>query len=515
MTATQLIALELHDTTLWEPTRVLPMIEVMERWGYNALVLHQNDLLDEVTQLGLTANYGVSDLRLKKVRNKAAWLSRLVARLDQFGAKLLLEIKEPSFHDYALEHYPDLLGENGQPDPDQPVWAGFCKAKVEDLLNRVPGIGGLIVNLSSPESRVSMPDHVATGALDLDKAAWFDRMITAFHDPLDARGKALYIRDFSYTVDVQSDVMAAIARRGGSVQPSVKITAHDYFPRSPENPALGQISAAGLIEVDTFGEHTGWGVIPNCRVMEFGDRLARFRGGEAPGLLVRTSWEAIPGANALDSLSAVNVFALPRLLRGEDPGTVMRHWLGQTYGVDGEIARAACELLVRSWNIPAASYWGDQVFPRHSCLPSSWQEGWLSMDTVGMGRRDRVLGIAPDDPRLTEAARAALFAEKDAAVVLAKTLAAEAQALTPRLSAGLARLFESFRRLPLFARQFELASKGTFHAARGEAAEADRYRTTLLALAKEMDEMAPATAHEAVLFDPAQVRLFAGSLTAG
>lgn len=117
MSPQPIIALEIHNNTLWEPSRVLPMLETMERWGYNALVLHQNDLLDVCTQLDLTANYGVSDLRLKKVRNNVAWLNRLVNRLGAFGARLLLEIKEPSFHDYALEFSPDLLGADGQPDP--------------------------------------------------------------------------------------------------------------------------------------------------------------------------------------------------------------------------------------------------------------------------------------------------------------------------------------------------------------------------------------------------------------
>jgi len=115
MRARPFIGFEIHDTTIWEPSRVLPMIDVMEKWGYNALVLHQNDLLDECTQLALSSNYGVSDLRLKKVRNKTAWLNRLTERLAYTDAELFLEIKEPSFHDYAVELHPELLGASGQP----------------------------------------------------------------------------------------------------------------------------------------------------------------------------------------------------------------------------------------------------------------------------------------------------------------------------------------------------------------------------------------------------------------
>ena len=155
-----LIGLEVHDRSLWEPSRVLPLLGAMKSMGYNALVLHQNDLLDVTTQLGLTANYGVTDLRLKKVRNNAGWLRHLTAALAEFDAKLFLEIKEPSYEDYALEFYPTLIGPGGTADPTAPDWPAFCRAKVQDLLERVPDIGGLIVNLSSPESRVSLPDHL-------------------------------------------------------------------------------------------------------------------------------------------------------------------------------------------------------------------------------------------------------------------------------------------------------------------------------------------------------------------
>lgn len=520
MAKEQLIALEIHDATLWEPSRVLPIIETMEAWGYNALVLHQNDLLDVCTQLGLTANYGVSDLRLKKVRNNAAWLNRLTDRLGNFGARLFLEIKEPSFHDYALEFRPGLLGSDGQPDPTLSAWADFCTDKTVDLLERVPDLGGLIVNLSSPESRVSMPDHIETHGGGSDNGAWFDRMIAAFEEPLLPRSKTLFIRDFSYTPDVQSDVIAAINRRQGKVHASVKITAHDYFPRAVANPAISHVAGGAILELEAFGEHTGWGVIPNCRVGEFCDRLTDYRESHAAGLLVRTSWEAISGANALDSLSAVNVYALARLARfDEDKDMLILAWLRDSFGVGGRVAEQVTDLLLRSWTIPAAAYWDDQVFPRHSCLPSTWQEGWMSMETVGMGRRDRPFSIAPNDPRVSEDARKRLFADKAAATALAARLADEARALSPQLPADLARLFVAFAWVEPFARQFELATKATFYAARATAEDLEQLPVLTRELLSLADELAIALAaangqphHHSVLFDPAQIRRFAASL---
>lgn len=515
-----LIALEIHDVSLHEPSRVLPVIETMERWGYNALVLHQNDLLDACTQLDHTANYGVSDLRLKKVRNHAAWLNRLTDRLERFGARLFLEIKEPSFHDYALELYPDLLGPDGRPDPTLRGWQTFCQQKTRDLLDRVPRLGGLIINLSSPEARVSLPEHLAERRGGLDSAGWFDTMIAAFHAPLAATGKALYIRDFSYTQDMQSDVLAAVERCGGEVGASVKITAHDYFPEFPENPAARGVTAPLILEFEAFGEHTGWGLIPNCRVEEFRRRMIGYREIGAAGFLMRISWEAITGANALDSLSAVNVFALPRLAGADAEATALiEDWLQQEFGVGGQLANKAADLLLQSWHIPAAAYWTGKVFPRHSCLPSTWQEGWLSMATSGMGSRGRGLSISPHDPDLSDTAGAALFAAKDAALASARHLADQARALSGDLPPKLAGLFDTFAWLPPFARQFELAIKATFYAARGtpsDLALLDPFRADLLALAEDLERLLGTVPdlphHHAVLFDPEQIRRFVRSL---
>lgn len=517
-----MIAIEIHDATLWEPARVLPILETMQRWGYDTLVLHQNDLLDVCTQLDLGANYGVSDLRRKKVRNNAAWLNRLVDLLADFDAKLFLEIKEPSFHDSALEMFPELLGKDGQPDPTGLHWAGFCRQKTQDLLARVPGLGGLIVNLSSPESRVSLPDHLAVHGLALDQDHWFDRMIGAFEDPLAAKGKVLYVRDFSYTADMQAGVLAAIKRRGGGVGASVKVTAHDYFPGFPENPVMGAATGPTIIEFEAFGEHMGWGVIPNCRVSEFRTRMVGYRESGAAGILMRTSWEAITGANALDCLSAVNVFALPQLMeRDADPQELVLAWLWDAFAFDGKGAQRAADLMLQSWQIPAAAYWDDQVFPRHSCLPSTWQEGWISMTTNGMGRRDRDLGNLGDDPRLSEVARLRLFADKAAALALAQKLAQDARVLRDDLPAPLARLFEAFEWLEVFARQFELATKAAFYAARAQEddlKEIPALRDELLALADALEirwqGVQDAPHHHRVLFDPDQIRLFCASLIA-
>jgi len=515
------IALEIHDASCWEPSRVLPIVETMEQWGYNALALHQNDLLDVCTQLGLTANYGVTDLRLKKVRNATAWLNQLTERLAAFDAELFLEIKEPSYHDYALEFFPNLIGPEGYPDPLHPDWPAFCRQKTEDLLERVPGIGGFVINLSSPESRVSLPDHLATHSGGMDEVSWFKAMILAFYEPLEAVGKRLFVRDFSYTSDMQSSVLQAVDSFDGRVGASVKITAHDYFPEFPQNPVASAVKSPVIFELEAFGEHMGWGAIPNCRVAEFCERMRGARELGASGVLMRTSWEAIPGANALDSLSAVNVFALPPLVTGdESANALVQRWLRDRFGLEEPQATSVRDLLMRSWQIPAAAYWNTSVFPRHSCLPSTWQEGWLSMESSGMGRRDREISMSPDHPWLSDTAQETLFAEKEAATALAEALSIEAADLATNLPAPLNELLGTFSWLPAFAHQFELATKATFHAARGTADDLlaiSPLRDALLSHADALEaRLAQVSAelpyHHRVLFDPDQVRRFTASL---
>lgn len=517
MAAFQFYGIEVHDHSIWEVERMYGVIATMQRYGYNALILHENDLLDACTQIEGAANFGVSDLRWKKVSNRLAWLNRLVARLDVFGAKLFLEIKEPSYHDYIFEIYPDLIDADGRVDPTSKRWTEFCSRKTEQLLQNVPGIGGFIVNLSSPESRVSLQDYLSDRGQTIDLDEWLSRMIDAFATPLLAAGKDIYVRDFAYTKDLQARTLKAIDGKEGRVGASIKITAHDYFPRFPDNNIARQVAAPKLIEFEAFGEHMGWGLLPNCRVQEFIDRMAFVRDIGARGAFIRISWEAITGPHALDNLSDVNVYAMAAIMDGEDDALeITRDWLQARYSLDAASPAAAtlAQCMLDSWHVVAAAYWRESVFPRHSRLPASWQEGWHSMLTSGMGNRH----LKAEDLRITAAEKEELFAEKAKAVALADDIWARVRAVVPQLPATLAQqVQDSFGLLPLYARMFDFATRGTVLAAEGETAGLAELRQALDGVAKDAAGMLaerPDAPHSlGVLFDPAHIRTFAASLT--
>ena len=142
------------------------------------------------------------------------------------------------------------------------------------------------------------------------------------------------------------------------------------------------------------------------------------------------------------------------------------------------------------------------------------------MQSSGMGRRDRVLAIDPGDSMLSEEARLRLFGEKEEATKLARVLAEDAVKLSNELPSNLARMFDAFGWLPIFARQFELATKATFFAARGR--KEDRKALSKLAvslmelkseIAQRLEEPSKEQPHlTQLLFDPKQIDSFVASL---
>ena len=143
----------------------------------------------------------------------------------------------------------------------------------------------------------------------------------------------------------------------------------------------------------------------------------------------------------------------------------------------------------------------------------------MSMETIGMGRRERGLSLSPTDERLSEKTRLRIFLEKENATALAGELAQAAAALEADLPDTLARLFASFAWMPLFAKQFELAIKATFYAARALPEDLQNVRNlhaALIDFAGDLEDTLKAHQdlphHHRVLLDPNQIRRFAASL---
>lgn len=523
------LGLEIHDVSIWDVKRTLHACDVMEERGYNALILHENDLLDATTQVGDNANFGVADLRWKKVSNRLAWLNKLTKRLDQFGAKLYLEIKEPSFHDYLIESYPEILDDTGKVNALSHVWAQICREKTEQIIKNVPLLGGLIVTLSSPEARVSLQDYIADTNKEVDFKAWLSALIDAFHVPLSKVGKDLFVRDFAYTKHWQKETLDVIDCYDGAVGASIKITAHDYFPRFPNNDVAFDVKKAPKIfEFEAFGEHVGWGVVPNCRVAEFIDRMNFVNECGGSGAFIRVSWEAMSGPSALDCLSDVNVYALSQIVNGnKDSLSIVKQWCVTRYGLqDVDLIEEISQCLLESWTVIANAYMDDKVFPRHSRLPSSWQEGWHSMLTSGMGNRHLEEGYYHlDEIGFSKKDISRVFKEKEEASNLAKSLWQRVLLVLSKCPENLQQdLSLPFELLPFYAQKFEYGIKGTLICAENTSHDKGFKLDELKACAENLEMIAnqveiiingrgvDAPHTVSVLFDPEHIRKFSQSL---
>jgi len=527
-------AIETNAPMHWEGAwldRVLPM---MARRGFNALVVHQNDLLDELCHLDADDLEGVGDLRRKMVYSRTSWMRRLARRLRKQGADLYLEVKEPSYADYMIGLYPDLIDGDGRVDPLHPLWTDILSRKVRAVLEAIPELAGIIVSFSSPESRVSPHDYLAKGRTqDFDFASWLEAMIDAIAEPLEAAGKRLIVRDFAYGHRAQTDTLSVLRSSKRRLAAALKITPLDYFPGFPNNPAIAAMGDVPVIvEFEAVGEDTGWGVVPNCRAAEFVDRMRYVRDSGAVGIMIRINWEGIIGWSALDSLSDLNVFVLAQLAQREasnEPKSLVKTWIDERYGVEPRsvLPKQLASALVRSFDCVREIYWFGNVFPRHSQVPLTWQQAWWSMRHHAVAHWSEGRAHA-NDFDLTEANRNRLFSAKADAVALANDLAGEVKQL---LSSGAITdamrtdFGPPFSRLPIYMRAFELAMQGAFFAQR-HALDHDRAdRDAAVAIASKLDGMAEAYAARAmsdakgpadhvidVMFDPAHLRSFARSL---
>ncbi|MEM7445885.1 MAG: hypothetical protein AAF414_21365 [Pseudomonadota bacterium] len=527
-------AIETNAPMHWEGPWLDRVLAMMRQRGFNALATHQNDLLDELSHLDSGGHEGVGDLRRKMVYSRASWMRRLARRLGEQGAGLYLEVKEPSYADYLLDLYPDLVDANGAVNPLNSQWPSILKRKVEAVLSAIPDLAGIIVSFSSPESRASPHRYLRKEQeREFDFASWLRSMIDAIAEPLEMAGKRLIVRDFSYGRQEQLETLNVLKSSDRRLAAALKITPLDYFPGFPNNPAIRAMGDVPVIvEFEAVGEDTGWGLVPNCRAAEFVDRMNYVQSAGAAGIMIRINWEGIIGWSALDSLSDSNIFALARLMvkgAAQDPETLVCAWIEERYGLaaDSPLARELASALVKSLGCIREIYWFGNVFPRHSQIPLTWQQAWWSMQHHALshwymdGSHDR-------DFELTEANRHLLFKAKADAVALAENVALEVQQLLNSDSvpdALRADMGPSFARMPAYLQAFDLAMRGAFLAKRYDRDHGQEDRDAVLSIAAEMEALAGvyaaiseadkggAEAHVVdVMFDHAHLRSFARSL---
>jgi len=427
--------LELHGRRMWERRRIEEALAFITSHELTALVLHETDLLPQVTfprayfdpyalWTGAPTRRGENALQ-----NNRVYLDHVLHLAARAGVPVWIEIKELTFPDELLERHPHLL-KNGRVCPSEPVWFEFLEAQFRELVQEFPGLAGVILSAGSPEGRAARSQGKCTCALcrATDLEAWYSRIIASAHGPLARAGLRLAVRDFAYTPAAHEPLIRAVDRAPAAVIFCMKVTPHDFYPTFPDNPAIGRLAREQWVEYDVYGQFYGWGVFPVFVRDDLARRLGHAEARGVTGALFRTEWERVNDWWCLETPNRANLIAAARLAAGRDApsAVVCRAWLAEAgWPSDGDTAAFVGDLWDRTWPLVRGGiYLRDFVFHDSSMFPRSLWRAWWTVETKH--------SLADWDParagdlRLTADVVDALLAEKDAALDEVAAVRAEA-----------------------------------------------------------------------------------------
>ncbi len=484
--------LEIHSSRMWQLAQVERALELMRPLGLNALIFHQNDLID---QLVLPLAHFPEELmwkrnpvRMHTVYNNRHYINSVVRQARDAGVDFYLEVKELSFPELLPEIVQGLMNPDGSLCPHHPFWWRFLADKIVELLEVVPGLAGVIVSPGSRESKVSISTNRCTcercrSRTPLD---WYADLLEAMHGPLAAAGKVLAVRDFSYTVEQQSLMIAAADRCGDDVVVALKNTPHDYYPNFPHNPRIGDCGAhPQWVEFDAWGQFYGMGFFPVGIVDDIRARLEHCRAKGVDGVWFRTDWEVINEASCFNSLNLLNLFAGAMLAvdARTDSRAIHDRWV--SYGLlsplkSGSVAQAPAvptapgaadalaALMSDSWKVmEKAVYVRGHLFHEDDQYPNSVDRAFDMM--VRIHGRDQWEPGASQRLRPTPANLAIIYQEKAAAVDEAARLAASfdprSLGVPQELAAELATVLDLY---VLYVRGFERCARACFSLRRAQ-----------------------------------------------
>jgi hypothetical protein len=483
-------ALEFHSSRMWQWAQVNQALDFMQRFQMNALVFHQNDIVDHlVFPLAFFPDalmWKRWPVRLHSVYQNRHYINKVAREAKARGIAFYLQIKEIWFVNELLEQVPGLRGPQGAICASDPFWWRFLDIKMRELLQAVPDLAGIIVSPGTRESKVSISANACTCARcqATDPTDWYTNLLRALHTPLAEQGRLLAVRDFSYSADQQSRMLEAARRVSGDIVISLKNTPHDYYPPFPHNPRIGH--TAGLrqwIEYDTWGQFFGLGFFPVSVVEDMQMRMRHALDSGAEGISLRTDWEVITDASAFNSPNVLNAIAGAML--GANLATplaaIYAAWaqhglfsplktgsqMQTVQAVDGEpAAQALADFMKASWRVmEQAAYVRGHIFHEDDQYPETLVKA-MDMLVHIHGRDDWEPGASrlldPTDENLS-----IIFAEKARALSEAQALPAFIDRAASGISTGLAADLRLIVDLYiLWVRGFALCAAGVFQTLR-------------------------------------------------
>ncbi len=514
-------AIEVHSAYAWDFRWIMKVLAFAEARGLNALVLHRNDVVEQVVYPGACFGAGNSCANIYERYREAfrkiyrytptrrsgpllrrGYLNRVAEEAGRRGIGLFLQNKELSFPDVLLELYPDLV-KDGHGCPSEPFWFEFIAAKYKELFEDVPGIAGIITSVGTGESRISITANRCT--CDLCRAAtpetWYRKVIDAMHGAITSRGRRLVLRDFAFTKKAHGELASAFEGLPPDIGVALKDTPHDFYPTFPQNELIRKIrDREKWIEYDAMAQYFGWGIGPATMIGYMKERMAEARKLGASGIVLRTDWESLDGHTAFDTPNVLNLYAGAAF--GKDPASdeasVYRTWLEDEKAFAGDASERdkaeavswIASIFDRNWDaVRRALYVGDCVFNDCSTFPvGCGQAIWLAEEKNSLKdwvpeKKDALLPTEENTLRI--------LAEKDEALGMVRELRRMVgdppSGLSEAFAAGLAGRYEvfelyveGFRSLArLFALLRYAEASGSVRASLAGRRVADEFRSAL------------------------------------
>ena len=472
-------AVEVHSSRAWDYAHIMCVLEFAAAHNLNALVLHRNDVVEQVVypgrqfgvEAGAAANiyqrynyayrtiYRYTPTRRSGPLLRRGYLNRVVEEARRRGIAVYLQNKELSFPDVLLELHPQLI-KDGHACPTDPFWFEFLRTKYEELFQDVPGIAGIITSVGTGESRVSITSNRCTCATcaATTPEQWYRQVIEVLHRTISAQGKQLVLRDFVFTRSAHDQLAAAFNALPPEIALAIKDTPHDYYPTFPQNRLIAQVRGrAKWIEYDTMAQYFGWGIGPATMIEYMQQRMRSAHEHGAEAIILRTDWESLDGHTAFDTPNVLNLLAGAAL--GRDLRTtaraIYRDWLedADAFRADAleperEQATAwIASVFSRNWEVVRrALYTHDCVFNDCSTFPVGIGHAlWLAEEKNSLKDwvPEKADALAP-----TRANSESMLIEKNEALRLVRELRAAIDgghpALTPAFAEELRRRYEAF-----------------------------------------------------------------------
>ena len=396
--------LEIHSLRMFDTTQVLNTLDIMVRFGLNALIFHRNTLLDDLVFpekfYSMQKMWDRFAPRYSWTLNIRYYINNIIAECHRRGIAFFAEVKELSFDEWIIEDHPEVRNpQTGRVCPMHPFWWEYLEAKMDEVLDSVPELDGIIVSPGTLESKLSISANKCgcDACRNADDTGWNARLMGVMHEKLKERGKRLVVRDFCFSAKDQTTILKGADRASEEIVIALKNTPHDYYPTFPTNPAIGHSGHEEWVEFDTWGQFVGNGIFPVSLVEDMIVRMREIYERGVKGVWLRTDWENMLDHGTLNSLNMVNLIAGAMLAANVyiTADEIYAQWM--KYGIvsplkpasfdqapypvtDSQTAHKLITFMQESWKIMQKTvFLQDHLFQDNSMFPYSMERCFAIM----------------------------------------------------------------------------------------------------------------------------------------